>query len=422
MNLWTLLAAVVFGITRALIYLRYDEFVSDVPLYQIAGDSIRKGLAAYCEFWFPYPPLSLPIVWIPALIGDPNERYRALFRGEMLLFDILCFAGVWIFLRNRTKASDARTGLALIGYSLLGLGMGHLLLDRLDIVMTAVFIWSVYFFTSKRPWGRNTAYLLLLAGALIKLLPIFLLPVFMILEAYSDDEKWPALKRSLLPLKWVAAPFAIVIVIYNQTVCENLIPRLAEQGSRGIQIESNWAIPLIIFKIFGDWPLTSSYIYGAFHLGEKGVPPLYLLLSKYAGFTLLLVLYVYLARKFYRSLAQTEKFAAIDVLYLFYLPLLLIVGAQRVLSPQYMIWFMPLAGIQMAIARRPMAAFLGAGAIFGLTYTVFDLGFFPILEFHPWYSIALLFRNILLAVWMADIGRRVLRSLRKQRQDVIAGV
>lgn len=420
-GVWSVYAVLAFVATRAVLLFGYGAFVTDMPLYQSAGTDALKGLTAYCDYWFPYPPLSLPFVNIPAMFNQTGEGYRMAFRLEMLVFDVVCFAGVWAFLRDRTAVPEKVRVAALAFYSLLGLAVGHLIYDRLDIVMTSFFIWALYAYTSPRASGRPIAYLLLLAGALFKLLPLFVLPLFMILEAHSDDGRWPNLRRSILPVAWVAVPFAATIILYNQVICDHLIEQLSQHGSRGIQIESNWALPLIGLRIFRDWPVSVDYVYGAFHIVDSVVPKPYLFLSKYAGFAALLGFYAFLVSRFRKSLVDTSRFSAVEILCLFYAVLLLLICTQRVLSPQYLIWLMPAACVQFAVAGRKMAAVAGAGATFALTYVVFDLGFFRILAFHPWYSLALLARNILLLLWAADLLRRILKSLRRQRQAAIAG-
>jgi hypothetical protein len=421
-TLWSLAALAVFAATRAVILLAFGPFVTDLPMYQTVGFAAKAGLQAYCDQGFPYPPLALPFVDLPALaISDPN-RYNGAFKTEMLIVDFICYLGVWAFLRRRLRCDQRTTTLALAFYCVLGIGLPHLLFERLDIAMTAIFIWSLYFFTNNREWGRVAAYLLLLAGALIKLFPLFIVPLFMILEVFTDDgQRWPKGSRAARPVFWVVGLFGTAILLYAAFVCRRLIPELSQHGSRGIQIESTWALPLIYLKIFQDWKIEVEYVYGAFHIVNTGVPPTYLFLSKYLGFAALLAFYDFLARRFRRCLVITGRLKPQEIMYLFYVTVLIIIVTQRVLSPQYVMWLMPLACVQMVEARHKWAVAVGAGSVFGLTYVVFDLGFYPILQFHPWYSLALLARNLALVAWTADLLRRVLRTLRLQRVAAISG-
>ena len=106
----------------------------------------------------------------------------------------------------------------------------------------------------------------------------------------------------------------------------------------------------------------------------------------------------------------------IAVTYLFYGVILILMSTQRVLSPQYFIWMMPLAAAQLATADRTMAVLAGSAAIFGLTYVVFDVGFFRIIKWDPYYSLILLVRNALLALWTLDTLRRGAAELRRHRR------
>ncbi len=383
---------------------------------------VRDGFSAYCDFWFPYPPLSLPLIYLPALISQPYDGYRLAFQMEMLCFDAATFFLLFRFLKDRLNASRWTCAFALCLYSLLGVSAPHLIFERLDIVMSALFLGAAYFFTAKN-WTRWLCYVCLLAGALIKLLPMFFLPLFAILEWHrADEDAWPNPNRAWIPVLWVAIPFAAVLIGYNVLVCDELISHLSQHGVRGIQIESNWAIPLIIDKILNGSPTDVDYSYGAFHILAPAVPKLYLWLSKNCGFGLLAVYYVALLRMFRRNFVQTEKLRPYTVALLLYGVILILMSTQRVLSPQYFIWMWPFAAIQFAIAVDKRAVLLGSAAIFGLTYVVFDIGFFPIIHFDPYFSPVLIARNLLLTLWAADTLRRGVRAIRENRRAILAEV
>ena len=410
-------AVAVFAATRAFIFFGFGQFVTDVPIYHGAAMmGVRDGFSAYCDFWFPYPPFSLPLIYLPAFFSQSYDGYRQAFQLEMMAIDVATFFLLFRFLKDRLRVSHGLCAVTLSLYSLFGLSAPHLIFDRLDIAMSGLFLGAAYFYTST---GRTRwlSYVFLLAGALVKLLPIFFIPLFCILDWHrADDDAWPNPSRAWTAVLCVAIPFAAVIVGYNAFVCDQLISHLSQHGVRGIQIESNWAMPLIVDKIINGSPTDVDYSYGAFHILAPGVPKLYLWLSKNVGFGLLIFYYGALLRLFRKNIVQTEKLKPYTVTMLLYGVILILMTTQRVLSPQYLIWMWPFAAIQFAVAVDRRAVVAGSVAIFGLTYLVFDVGFFEIIHFNPYFSPVLIARNILLSLWAADTLRRGVRAIRENRR------
>lgn len=406
--------------TRGVIFFGYEAFVSDVPFYHhVFKMGILKGFSAYCDFWFPYPPLSLPLMYGPGFFGQDYGAYRRAFQLQMLVFDVAAFFLLNAFLKNRIKCPPWLRAGALSLYSLLGLFEGHLLLDRLDIGMSVCYLGALYYFTAEGR-ARWAGYAFLLAGALVKLLPLFMLPLFAIFECYrARGETWPSPRSLWLPFVLVAVPFAAAVLYYNNDVCDQVLQSLSQHGARGIQIESNWAIPLVANRILNGSPVQVDFSYGAFDIFGAGVPAWFVWVSKRAGFLFLGGYYLWLFRSFRRKMVETSHLEPIEICYLFYGVILILICTQRVLSPQYLIWMLPLAAIQFAVAERKAAVVVGSAAVFGLSYVVFDKGFHRIIDFDPTYSLYLVIRNVTLLVWAADILRRGTRALRLRRRTAL---
>src|SRR5262245_18211043 len=99
--------------------------ITDLPIYQNWAESALKGLTPYCDFWLPSPPLSIPFINHPAHLG--RLSYPDAFKLEMLVMDAVCFAGLWLFLKHRTAATERTRSLALCLYSALGVALPHLM-------------------------------------------------------------------------------------------------------------------------------------------------------------------------------------------------------------------------------------------------------------------------------------------------------
>lgn len=393
-----------------------------MPIYHGAASMAKDGFAAYCDFWFPYPPLSLPLIYFPARFFTDFDRYRLVFRLEMMAFDAATALLLLLFLRNRMKVSRWTASIAVSFYCLLGFSGAHLIYDRLDIAMSMLMLATVYFYTGDG-WKRWGSYVSIVAGALVKILPFFFIPLFCVLEWFrGDGDRWPDRRRAWTPLIWGALPFLAGLVAYNVFVCNQLFSQLSQHTVRGIQIESNWAVPLIIERVVNGSMIQADYTFGAFHILDSCVPPWYLWLAKNLGVILLLGYFALLWRWFRRNLVQSEKLPPYTIAVLLYGIVLFIIATQRVLSPQYFIWMWPFAAIEFAVLKDRRAVVVGAALVFGMTYVVFDIGFFDLLQFDPMISTALIIRNGAATLWALDTIRRSARALRESRRPALNAV
>jgi len=447
-NVWIFLSILIFFLgTRLFIIHGYGLYWTDVGLYfEKALVGIKGGYTAYHDFWWPYPPLTLPIIYLPILffpdiavfrqpyigeyVNNYISSYRTVFQYEMLVFDIVTLTYVVLFLKNRFRTSNIKITFAIFFYSVLGLLAGHLIYDRLDIVITAVFMASVYHFTSEKRQYENRifSYLIYLAGSLFKLLPLLWWPVYVISDCFGEsckDKKETGLlhklsiskiqlKRALMPFLIIVIPFIIIMSVYNRmTVNEKtqkgMFTYMGEHGERGIQMESTWATPMMICNAYRKshnqpipFPLVTNF--GAQHFDEESVNNIYLLLSKYGGFLSLALIYVGF---FLYFLVKKEKRGIVNdpgwILTFLVFAVFFIISTQRVLSSQYIIW--PMAGITVLIfssAKRRTFLLILTGPIFLLSYIGFDLGYDKYIEFDPWIVAAVTVRNILL-IWLTAV-------------------
>ena len=433
---WILAGFAVLALSRVVIIFGYERYWTDVGLYhEAASYAVRKGFRAYHDFWFPYPPMSLPLIYAPMLFASEISAYRHAFQLEMLLFDFGSAAYLALFLRNRLSASPKRVFFALTLYAAFGMLMGHLIYDRLDIVIAFFLIASVYHFTDRtRPAiGRCVSYLLTLCGALVKFVPLLWAPVFVLAGFFRG---WPRFSRTrsadsaadnssdpeafrmstanfagaIPSTALVYALFALVIfaydaATYNEQYGKGLLTIMSEHGARGIQMESLWATPMIISNLrrgaLGEAPkyhLESNY--GAQHYKNSELPRWYLVSAKFAGFAGLGLFYAALfflaaRRRYFRELFQNPIWIQSTAL----AALLFVITTQRVLSPQYFLWVMPASVLFVFSARRfSLGRLLLFSAIFALTYVEFDICYESLTKMETSALSALLARNALLVL------------------------
>jgi hypothetical protein len=392
---WKLVSAVVFFLsTRAALIFVYDHYWSDTPIYRDAAAALLKGhYIPYRDFWFPYPPLSIPIVAIPFLAAEGMTGYRTVFQLEMFIFDAITLVYIILFLR-RVKASIERQAAAIALYAVFGLALGHLVYDRIDIAIAAVFASIAYHLSSpdsspgKRLREWRMARCANVVGALIKIVPLLILPVHVVVEFFNDTSKSPGQRilSAAKPALWIAVPFIVLMFFcekatFNDKRDAGMLSIMAEHGARGIQMESTWATPFMLRNATAvkqesppPYPILTNY--GAQHLDSERLPRGLLPLAKYAGFALLATLQLgvgvwLLARPASRGAVKDPVW----ILEFVTACLLTTLASQRVFSPQYVVWLLPMAAT-LPFARRGFdwkVAFPLCGIVF-LTFLEFDRG------------------------------------------------
>jgi hypothetical protein len=410
-------ALILFIATRYALLFRYQEYVSDMGLYrESAVKAISEGKSAYCDFHFPYPPLALPLVYLPALVALDEYGYRDAFHKVMFIFDATCFALIWLFLARRVRARPWTIFFSISLYSLLALAVGHLIYDRLDVAVMLSIAAAVYFFTGP-PSSRPLAYIALAAGTLVKVMPAFILPLLFIFEGSAPQGTVSLLRRIRRVVLYFAGPIFIFIGIYLVAVCPGLIGSMQDHIQRGIQIESTWASPLLIAKILvPEMDISAGFSFGSFHLNGS-ISPFYMSAAKKLGIILLIGFYVAIARALReRGFFERKMFAAVFALGT-YASVALTVATQRVLSPQFMIWLLPGAALLTAVVDRRATMALVASVLFVSTYGVFDLGFGALLEFQPWVVWLTTFRNVVLLLWSASLAVMTVRVIRRAQRS-----
>jgi hypothetical protein len=424
-NRWLTLSVLFFLITSIFIIHGYGVYWSDVPLYhEVAFYAVKGGFRAYHDFWFPYPPLTLPLLYLPIYGSSEIVRYRTFFQYEMFIFNCTAVTYLILFLKNRCSCTQAGVAGAVTLYSIFNLLTGHLIYDRIDIVTASLFIASLYHFTAekKRVFNNFLSYMLYLGGSLIKLLPLLWWPVYTISECFRENSEKPEdkrsvpglkitqnqLKRAIIPFAAIVLPFIVIMVTYNIITFNyekgrGMSTFMAEHGKRGIQIESTWATPMMLSNAYSrsknrpvPFPVTTNF--GAQHFEVKYINKIYLTASKYSGFIALAAIYI-IFFLYFSHRKESRKAVSDPIFLLTFLSfvILFIISTQRVLSSQYLIWSIPSLSLLVFAGKKIDKTLLFLSLmIYILSFTGFDLGYEKLIKFDPAITVAVACRNILL--------------------------
>jgi len=184
---WKLLASLtLFLSSRLWILLGWGPYITDVGYYhQLATRAILHNQRAYEQLLYGYPPLSLPFIYLPIYFSTHYEGYRLGFQIEMFVADLLCLWLLILFMKRRLDLDENRISLVILSYALFGLGVGHVIYDRVDPVVALVFVCCLYFYSEKGNI-RFPFYLSIVAGTLYKMVPVFCAPISIVTTSFSN--------------------------------------------------------------------------------------------------------------------------------------------------------------------------------------------------------------------------------------------
>lgn len=291
----------------------------DIKTYQKAGEAIAAGDVPYRDFFIEYPPGSLPFFVPPALLSESREAYATFFTSEMALALVAAMA---------LTALTARSLGRLWPFPALVFAAGAVLLypvavSRYDAVVALTLAVAVALALRGSAWANVAAWASLGLGAAAKLVPALAAP------ALALASGWRGAVRGAAVFAAVVAAFFGPALILGFGGFER---SFAYQANRGLQLESVAASALMKLGYVDG----VSFEFGAIDVLGRGVT-YWSSMSMFVTAALLIVTAAVMLRE--KSLGrfgteQLPRFMAAFVL-------AFMLGS-KVLSPQYVIWLLPL--------------------------------------------------------------------------------
>jgi hypothetical protein len=353
------------------------ESSNDLSLYRQAGESILRGEVPYRDFFIEYPPGSLPIFVTPALFSAGQVSFTNLFSLEMALTLALTLV-LTAFGASRLHGTSAWI-LPPITFALSATLLYPVAVTRYDAVIALTLGLAVIFAS---PGGRflSLAYASLGLGTAAKFVPA--LAVLPLALTRRGAARGCVVFLAVVALSFV--PFALL-------GGHGLLQSFAYQAERGLQVESVAASVLLFLH-----SVTSIvFEHGAFEVLGAGVG-LASSLSPFLTLLLLAVTGVAMWLEFRRcggfGVGAFPRHAAALIL-------AFMLGS-RVLSPQYMLWLLPLVPLSAAGVMGIVVCATFLVACFATTL-VFPLHYDDLLSFSYPGPELLLARNLLLVLLWA---------------------
>lgn len=353
-------------------YLR--EGSNDLSIYRRAGEALLRGEIPYRDFFIEYPPGSLPLFAAPALFSTDETGYITLFSWEMAL---VMAATLVVTALTASKLRGLRVWIfPALTFSAAAIMLYPVAATRYDAVV-ALALAIAAFCTTLGGRYLLLAYASLGFGAAAKIVPA-LATVPLALARRGGAVRGYAVFLGVLALF-----FAPALLLGGG----GFLQGLAYHANRGLQAESLAAS--VLMKL--GWVNEVVFAYGALEVRGRGAEFASSLSPPLTG-ALLLVTAFFMYREHRSGRSGLEAFPRYAAL----LILAFMLGS-KVLSPQYVIWLLPLVP-------------LGAGGVTGIlvsalflavcwtTTQVYPIHYDDLLELRSPGPDLLLLRNLLLLV------------------------
>ena len=286
-----------------------------------------------------YPPFALVFFAIPRLFVDTAWGYNVAYVAEVLVFMVV---GLLLVSKLAERMGHDQKK-AMLVYAILMLLMLEFVVDRYDIFPAILTLASFYMFASKR---HGCACLLLAVGAMTKLYPAVLFPLYLLYLAYG--RQWRDAAVSCVAFLGTCVLIVGVAWIINPELITNF---LSYHTDRPLQIESVPASVVYLLSMFGltdVWiqPFADPDSFGSDNLMGP-LPDAVASVMMPLMVVLILAVYAYYAVLRPRGVRDDDLrligLAAVAVLMLFMV-------ANKVFSSQYLIW--AVAPIAFVVASR----------------------------------------------------------------------
>ena len=323
------LAVAVFLVSWALLHEGFyarDQIV-DTPIYERYGEAMVDGQMPYRDFPVEYPPAALPVFLLPALGEGDSDDYRRRFEGLMGALGVVCVLLVavlspWLWASVFVAAAP--------------LLLGSVYLSRFDLWPVALALAALALLVAGRP--RLGLGALGVATA-AKLYPAVLAPIF-VAHVWRTQGRRQALVGAGVFVGVVAAIVLPFAVISPGGVWDGFW----QQAGRPLQMESLGAGLLLAGHHLFGLEVTMESSHGSQNLTGGGAAALAAISTLLQAAALVAIWIVHA-----RGPATRERLLAACAA-----ALCAFVAFGKVLSPQFLIWLVPL--VPLVWGRRGLVA------------------------------------------------------------------
>jgi hypothetical protein len=333
-----LLALAAFGAAWALLHRGFYERdqIVDTPVYQRHAERMLDGQVPYRDFRVEYPPASLPIFLVPAIGHRHDEAgYRRAFERLMALCGLLTVAGAALCLMA-LRAEPERVFAALAFVALAPLALGSVILTRFDLWPTALMMLALAAVLAGRV-RLGLGGLGLAAAA--KIFPAVLVPPALAYVGRRRGRREAIVCACVFALVLVACFLPFVVLSPG-----GLWDSLHRQADRPLQIESLGSAFLLAAHHLWGYGITLNLSHGSQNQGGS-LPDALAAVQSVVQAAAVVGLWI----AFARGPATQERLVRYSAACV-----AAFVAFGKVLSPQFLIWLIPL--VPLVRGRRGLVA------------------------------------------------------------------
>lgn len=363
--------------------------IIDTPRYQDFGDAMMSGQVPYRDFGVEYPPGALPVFVLPSLGAEHN--YRSWFEVLMWVCAVATVAFVALAL-TAVEATRERIFGAVAFVALAPLALGSVVLTRFDYWPAALVAAALAAFV----FGRSKLGFAVLGLAVTaKIYPLVLLPLALLLVRRRQGSR-----EALLGLACFAAVLALVVVPFLVIDAGGLIDSVGGQLERPLQIESLGSSLLLAAHQLGLYEATVVHSHGSQNLGGP-VPDAFASVHALVQLAAIAGTWILFARGHVSRAGFLAAAAASVVAF---------VAFAKVLSPQFLIWLVPVVPLVLGRIGVIAAGLLAVALV--TTQLFFPYRYWSVvsLENDAWLVVV---RNALLIALFAVL----LVAIRREREE-----
>ena len=360
--------------------------IIDTPVYERYGEAILDGQVPYRDFELEYPPAALPAFVLPALAQE--DDYASLFEVAMWACAVAAIVALGLALAA-VEAGTARL-YAAICFLALGLVTGIVAArSRYDLWPAALTIAALAAFVARR---ERVGFGILGLAVAAKIYPLVLLPLALvwIAKRRGTRELWIGLGCFAGALALCFAPFLILSP-------GGVAHSIGTQLGRPLQLESLGASLLLAAEQLGLYDATVTSSHGSQNLAGSLPDAIASLETAFQLVAVGVVWAVFAARDRGREGLLTAGAASVAAFIAF----------GKVLSPQFLIWLLPL--VPAVAGAGGLAACAVLLVVLVTTQLWFPFRYWDVVALEP-VSWLVLVRNLLLValyvILLVTLSRR----------------
>ena len=318
-----------------------NESVSDLPIYAAFADAFLDGNLPYRDVAFEYPPLAGPLLALPGILGTAYETYREAFAALALVLAaaVVLLTGA---LASRT-GGDARR--ALLAAAALPLLCGASVRTHFDLAPVALTLGALVLMCAERP---RAGFAVLGLGAALKLFPLVVAPVALA-WLVGRGRREEALQSAAVLALVVLAAYGGADALSPSGTLDSIEYHL----ERPIQIESTPASVVLGLDALGAGEAQTVHNHMSHGLEHPAAGLVGWGLAAAMAFVVAALAWLASKRQDPRTLVLASLLAVTSF-----------AALGKVLSPQFLIWILPLGALALAWRAHALAAAIAlAGAL-----------------------------------------------------------